>query len=326
MKLLWILLAAGSAIACAVLGYKVAMRKPGQHATLGGAQRPRAEDPIAELEKVDPRLIIGAEEGRLKTGLKELRGIAVGPQDRIYAVGDKSLVVLNADGSEVRRVDVAAAAASVTVDVDGTAYLGMRDHVEVYGPDGARKSAWASLGPDAWITSVAVGVDGVVVGDFGNRAVLRFDKAGKRTGAIVPTGADVVRDKFVIPSPFMDVTLDSAGGTWITHTGRRTIERYAADGTLGTSWGKSANTIEGFSGCCNPTHIALRKDGSFVTSEKGLVRIKIHAPDGKLVGVVAPGKAFPQGITGLDLAVDSKDRILVADPGSSSIRVYIVKT
>jgi hypothetical protein len=71
--------------------------------------------------------------------------------------------------------------------------------------------------------------------------------------------------------------------------------------------------------------MAIRKDGSFVTSEKGLVRVKIYAPSGELVGVVAPAKDFEKGIHGLDLAVDSKDRILVLDPGTSTVRVYALK-
>jgi hypothetical protein len=62
-----------------------------------------------------------------------------------------------------------------------------------------------------------------------------------------------------------------------------------------------------------------------VTSEKGLVRVKIHAANGDLVGVVAAAKDFEKGIHGLDLAVDSKDRILVADPGTASVRIYSLK-
>jgi len=41
--------------------------------------------------------------------------------------------------------------------------------------------------------------------------------------------------------------------------------------------------------------------------------------------VVAAAKDFQKGIHGLDLAVDSKDRILVADPGTSTVRIYVLK-
>ena len=58
--------------------------------------------------------------------------------------------------------------------------------------------------------------------------------------------------------------------------GRHKIEAYTFDGELETSWGTPATTIGGFSGCCNPTHIAMLPDGSFVTSEKGLARVKVY--------------------------------------------------
>ncbi len=324
MKALWILLALGSLAACGVLGFLVATRKPGPPQKTGAPVR-RFVDEIAEMEKVDPKLIIASEAGRYKTMLKELRGVAVGPEDRIYVTGDKTVLVLAPDGSRISSFDLDKPAYSLAVDADGTVYLGMRDHVEVYDAKGVRKAEWANLGPDSWITSVAVAGDRILIGDFGNKTVLRCDKSGKELGRIVPSGADVIKGRFVIPSPFFDVAADVRGEVWVTHTGRRTLEQYRENGSVAAVWGKSGTEIEKFSGCCNPTHIAIRSNGSFVTSEKGLVRIKIHSASGELLGVVAAAKDFPPGITGLDLAVDSKDRILVLDPASSAIRVYIVK-
>jgi len=83
MKNLWIVIAVLSALACGFLGYKIASRKPVYLPVSG--ERPKAADVgdvIDEALKVDPKLIIGTEEGRLTTGLKELRGVAVGPEDR----------------------------------------------------------------------------------------------------------------------------------------------------------------------------------------------------------------------------------------------------
>src|SRR6185436_19031937 len=101
-------------------------------------------------------------------------------------------------------------------------------------------------------------------------------------------------------------------------------ENYTAEGKLSTSWGKQGPAVDSFWGCCNPSHIAIRKDGSFVTAEKGIVRVKLHAANGDLIGVVASSKEFQKGIHGLDLAVDSKDRILIADPATSTVRAYVL--
>ncbi len=81
-------------------------------------------------------------------------------------------------------------------------------------------------------------------------------------------------------------------------------------------------TIDGFSGCCNPSHIAILADGSFVTSEKGLVRVKILNPTGKLKSVVAGPDQFDEETRGLDLAVDSENRIIVLDPKKRLIRIF----
>ncbi|HLY07991.1 MAG TPA: hypothetical protein VKW04_01680 [Planctomycetota bacterium] len=325
MKLLWIMLAVLCAGACGVLGYLLANRKPVTF-TQGTMRRtiPSAEqdDVIESFLKVDPKLIIAKEDGRLNTGLKELRAIAVGPDDRVYAAGDKCFEIFGADGKVASKVEVDKTPTCLAVDADSTVYVGLWDHVEVFDAKGARTAAWEKPGPSAWLTSLAVSEKEVFAADFGDKTVFRFDKKGKIQGRLGEPGKIDGTGKYEIPSPYFDVAVDAHGTPWVAHTGRRLLETYNPDGSLASSWGKSGPQIEKFSGCCNPSHFTIRKDGSFVTSEKGLVRVKIHAANGDLVGVVAAAKDFEKGIHGLDLAVDSKDRILVADPGTSTVRIY----
>lgn len=80
--------------------------------------------------------------------------------------------------------------------------------------------------------------------------------------------------------------------------------------------------IEGFCGCCNPTHIAIQEDGSFVTSEKGLARIKIYNRLGELASVVAGPDQFLEGTEGMDLSVNSKGQIFVLDPKQKTVRIF----
>lgn len=328
MKIVWILVAVITAGACGVLGFLLANRKPvyTQYST-GSKPLPGADqDEIIEsFLKVDPKLIIAKEDARLKTGFKELRGIAVGPDDRVYAVGDKAFVVLGADGAVAAKVDLDKTPSCIAIGPDSTVYVGVWDHVEVFDSKGARTVVWAKPGPTAWLTSLAVGENGVFAADFGDKTVIHFDKSGKIVKRLGEPGKVEGTGKYEVPSPYFDVVVDGKGAPWVAHTGRRLIETYNEDGSLSSSWGKSGPQIEKFSGCCNPSHIAMRKDGSFVTSEKGLVRVKVHAANGDLVGVVAAAKDFEKGIHGLDLAVDSKDRILVADPGTATVRIYSLK-
>ncbi len=326
MKNLWIAIAVLTAGLCGFLGYKIANRKPVYLSVQG--ERPKAAevgDSIDAALKVDPKLIIAKEEGRLATGLKELRGVAVGPEDRIYVTGDKALLILDRAGKQIAKADLDKPAFNVGVDADGTAYVSLMDHIEVFDAKGVRKAVWEKPGPAAWITSIAVTDKEVYAADFGDKTVYRCDKAGKVLGQLGEPGPQPRVGKYEVPSPYFDVAVDPNGRPWVAHVGKQRIESYKADGSLDSTLGKQGNTIEGFSGCCNPSHIATRKDGSFVTSEKGLVRVKIHAASGELVGVVAPAKDFEKNIHGLDLAVDSKDRILVADPGTSAVRIYVLK-
>jgi hypothetical protein len=84
--------------------------------------------------------------------------------------------------------------------------------------------------------------------------------------------------------------------------------------------------IERFCGCCNPGHIAILQDGSFVTAEKGIARVKIYNRLGQLVAVVAGPEKFMEGTVGMDLAVDSRNRIYVLDPKRHCVRIFEKKS
>jgi len=94
------------------------------------------------------------------------------------------------------------------------------------------------------------------------------------------------------------------------------------DGKLVTFWQHNSIDIEGSSGCCNPAHITVLSTGNVITSEKGIPRVKEYNPNGKFVGVVAGAEAFDENIT-IDIAVDSKDRILALDPVKKKVWIYL---
>jgi hypothetical protein len=71
--------------------------------------------------------------------------------------------------------------------------------------------------------------------------------------------------------------------------------------------------------------MAVMSDGKFVTSEKGIERVKLYGPDGAFECVVAPPSAFDAGTIGLDLAVDRGGRVFVLDPARKQVRVFARK-
>jgi hypothetical protein len=58
-----------------------------------------------------------------------------------------------------------------------------------------------------------------------------------------------------------------------------------------------------------------------------VARLKVYEPDGKLLAVIGPGP-FDSACTHIYLAVDSKGRILAADPVRHEVKVFslVVRT
>ena len=106
---------------------------------------------------------------------------------------------------------------------------------------------------------------------------------------------------------------------------KHALENYTINGDLRTWWKATSVRIEGFSGCCNPAHFAFLPDGSFVTSEKGRVRIKIYKPSGEFLGVVAAPSKFEQNSHPPDLATDNSGNIYALDLDKKMIRQFVKK-
>jgi hypothetical protein len=280
---------------------------------------------LKEYQKTDPKLIAYKEEAPITTGFAINRGIAVGKDDRLYVAGDKAIRVFSNDGKQAAEIPIQWESRCFAVADDGALYVAIGHHVDVFGADGVRKSQWQCLGSKAIITSIAVGEKDVFVADAGNRVVVRFDKSGKKLGEIGKKDAAKNIPGFIVPSPYFDLAIAPDGLLRVVNPGHHRIEAYTFDGEFELSWGTPAATIEGFCGCCNPTHIAILPDGSLVTSEKGLPRVKIYDSQGKFQCVVAGCESFTEDTVIADLAVDSKGRVLVLDPVKKAVRVFVKK-
>lgn len=281
---------------------------------------------LKELRKVDPNLVKYEETAQIATGFGEARAIAVGTQDRIFVAGDRAVRSFDGHGVRIGEVVLEGAPRSLAVAEDGTVYVGMKDHVEVYDSDGTPKARWESLGQDACMTSIAVTEGHVFVADAGNRVILRYRRSGELVGRIGERDESRNISGFVVPSPYFDVAVGPDGLLRAANPGRFRVEAYTFEGDLEFWWGAPSVNIKGFSGCCNPAHFAVLPDGSFLTSEKGgLRRIKVYDPSGAFESVVAGPEQLGEGIRGLDVAVDSKGRVYVLDPESRAVRVFLRK-
>jgi len=284
----------------------------------GGPRVPRTYrydvDEYREAEKQVP--LPYRETARWPLALREPRAVAVNGDGPVVVVGDRVALVLDHAGEELRRIELTDEPRCVAVA--DAVYVGFLNRIVVYGLDGAKKAEWETLGEQAYLTGLAI-LDGeIFASDYGQRVVWRFDAAGKMRGRISSPSKS---DGFVFPSPTFDVTAGD-DRLWVINSGRHRVEQYSPEGQRGTVWGRSSMELDGFSGCCNPTHIALMPDGRFVTTEKGLPRVKVYAADGTFAALVAGSEQLGQDAGLLDVAVDGGGRILVLDAADRSVRVF----
>jgi len=290
----------------------------------GGSVNPYAYD-IKTLQAGDTLVAKYAEVQQIKPDLKGIHGIATDLSDRIYIAGEQGVEIYNPAGKREAAFPVQGSARCIQVDRNGLIYLGMEDHLEIFSMQGRQLKRWKNCGIDALITSVAVTPEDVYIADAGNKIVCRYDLDGNFLRRIGEKDPQKNIPGFIIPSPWFDIGMDHEGSLWIVNPGRHRFEKFNRDGELLSSWGKATMAMDGFCGCCNPSHFAFLSDGSFVTSEKGIERIKIYSPLGDFRCIVATPAAFNEGTKGLDLAVDSKDRILVLDPERNQVRIFVMK-
>lgn len=287
-------------------------------------ENPYAYD-LKALKAGDTSQVMYLESRHFDPGFKQLYGITCDKNNRIYVCGENRVAVFDSTGKFQSGFTVEGVAHCITLDEKGQIYLGMQDHLEIYDPSGRLIKKWVSPGDRSVISSVAVSENFVYIADAGFKIVHQYDRSGnfiRKTGEKDPSKNI---PGFVIPSPYFDLGMGRNGELWVVNPGRHRFEQYTEEGDLVTSWGLSSMAMEGFCGCCNPSNFAILSDGSFVTSEKGIERIKVYFPDGRFRCVVATPDMFTEGTKGLDLAVDSKDRILVLDPEKNQVRIFVGK-
>jgi hypothetical protein len=137
----------------------------------------------------------------------------------------------------------------------------------------------------------------------------------------------VIGEGYAVPSPYFDVAGSPDGTLWVADPGHHALRHFTREGNLLGAWGASSLDIGGFSGCCNPVHIAVLPCGAIVTAEKGVPRVTYYEPDGTLAAVVAGPSDFAAGETGLDLATHMANggEVLVLVPSKRLVRVYVKK-
>jgi outer membrane protein assembly factor BamB len=276
---------------------------------------------IDRVEAVDPGLITYRETRNYRINARQAGGIAVA-DEKIYLVADTFLQVIDHDGRQVLKINLPEPSSCLVVNRGGDMVVGFRNSLALFDPTGEEKWRSEALDERAVITALALKEGIIFAADAGNRAVHRFTTGGRYEGSFNSKTSIEGNHGFIIPSPYFDLDVTPDGELWVVNPGKHALENYTDEGELRSYLENVSPEIDGFSGCCNPAHIAIMADGSFLTSEKGVVRIKIHKPSGELSTVVAPPDQFKEDGDAPDVAVDGDGIVYALDYDRNMIRIF----
>jgi hypothetical protein len=256
---------------------------------------------------------------RVSVNLNESRGIAA-VAGKLHVVGDEALLVYDELTSSPR---------IEPLDFEPTALASDGDVLLAVSTDGFWRSldggaTWTLVvtgGAGAHFTSVTPNPSGAYVADAGNKVILEFSTDGEIVRRMGRKDAETNVPGLVVPGPHLEVALGPDGLVRVTNPGRRRIELYTPDGQLELAWGESGNETEQFCGCCNPTDLAVLNDGSVVTGEKGIPRVKVYSPTGEFLDLLAGPETFDPKGNGIDLAV-SGGRVYALDRTRNVVVVF----
>lgn len=274
-----------------------------------------------KYKQVDEDKVWYSEVGKIDPKLNVLKGIYIDARDYIYLSGDEKLVIYNSEKEWVDEIQTLETAHCMATDDHQNIYLAFKYRIDIINAKGESLS-FCSMDSSSYFTSIALSDSFLFVADAGKKIVHKYALDGELLGQIGTRDPTTRKRGFIIPSPYFDLLIGRDQELWVVNPGRHTFEAYDFDGESISSWKRTSMQLDGFSGCCNPSNIALLSDGSYVTSEKGIERVKIHAQNGDFKCVVAEPAKFKKGTKGLDLAVDSKDQVYILDPEQKQIRIF----
>ncbi|MCF8224326.1 MAG: hypothetical protein K9J30_00455 [Bacteroidales bacterium] len=277
---------------------------------------------IDEYKTVDPFLIGYRETKNFPVRNYEPRAIDI-IDGIIWLAGDKTIQSITTGGTQKMKVSTGESDMVMALEVTSEAvFVACEDHVKKFTKKGELISRWDTPGRNCTFTSLGASDHILYVADAGNRRVLMYDFNGNLLGAFEGKAESAAGHGFIVPSANFDLVVNSYGELWVVNPGKHAIENYSAEGEMRGFWQKGSMAIEGFSGCCNPAEITSLSDGSFVTSEKGLVRIKVYDSSGEMISVVAPPEKFREEGQAPEVAVDENDVIYALDFDRNMVRVF----
>jgi sugar lactone lactonase YvrE len=266
-------------------------------------------------------LVIGGKGSEPHQFGRSLTGMALDRQGLLHAAGDSEIKVFDPTGKLVRRWPTQRPVLAVAVSSAGHIYCGEEEQIEIFDPATKTARVWRDAKMLGRVTAIGFSGEHTFAGDAAGRAIRRLD----RTGAVVNTiGADNSKGGFHIPNGAISFGVDAKGVVHAANPGNHRIERYSGEGKLLGHFGKfSFRDPAGFTGCCNPTNVAVA-DRMYVTEKAG-PRLKAYGLDGQFLGVIA-GECFDPNCKNIAVLAGPRGRVYAADTVRLQILVFEPET
>ena len=280
---------------------------------------------VGGLHHVNEDLIKYKREQKFKTGLKEVWGLVLDEQNELYVCGVGGIEKYTLSGDKILSMNSDSTVRFVGLNDKNELLACMGSDILVYDGSGSQirkiqNSSWGTL------NAVVQKGEFLYVADRATRLIWKCHLDGKivkQMGSHLDGGTH----NFVIPGPYMDVSLSPEGNLVTSNPGRHQVNTYSLDGKLLESFGKPSFKHHGFCGCCNPVALTVLGNGHVVTTEKGISRVKILDKKGELVGIVAAPKDFRANKHSfvVDLIEGPKGKIYMLDNATNEVLIYTKK-
>jgi len=276
---------------------------------------------VDTFKEVDPALVKYREIKRINLSHPSPKAVAY-QNGKLGLAYENYLQLIDTTGLEIYGIALSGPVTAIAFSPRENLFVGCGDRIEIYDLDGNASDKWQPGNAKTLITALAFKEERVFAADAGNKIVHIYDYDGNPVASFEGRGRMEGNHGFIIPSSYFDLEVDPDNQLWVTNPGMLYLENYSDEGKLRAFWGEASFDIDGFTGCCNPAHFTFLPDGSFVTSEKGITRIKVYKPSGELDGVVATPQAFDEDSEPPDVAVDTLGRIYALDITRNMVRIF----
>ena len=279
---------------------------------------------IDEFRETDEGLIGYREIRQISLGDVEPRNFAYG-NGKIFLITKKLLQIITPTGNEIFRATLDYTPNCITQLNEDNILIGFENFIVKYDTERNELLRTEIKSDKSYFTSIAVSSENIFVADAGEKKVLVYNHKLEKISDF--KGESGVSDfhGFILPSAHFHLAVNTEDELWVVNPGMHIIQNYTPTGRLRGYWGKPSFGHDGFSGCCNPSYFAFLSNGDFVTSEKGLVRIKVHRESGEFKALVTSPKVFRNSSKALPIAVDENDIILALDFDEKLIRFFELK-